>query len=673
MVLSIVDAPKPTKEKNQRALTPDDLTLTRYIAPWSRPASLSAQYWRAWVLNQPIAIICRETLIANFLSLEWKITSRDSKQQDELKATIRYYTRLLEHGGFNPDNFGMDYSGMMEWLLTDFLDLPFGAAMEIGRREDVPGGRVVWTKTIDSGTLYPTLNKDFPIIQYYSAEKPVLFPAHAIVRMYMSPRTEILREGWGMAPPEKILSAIMMLARGDAYYANLLLDTPPAGFLDLGDMEKDSALEWIDAFRNSQLGNPLDALKIPVLYEHTTPVNFIAFGKPPSEIMFDTTTTRYAQIVCAGYGLSTSDIGLSSSSNGGETLAGSIRQERRSRRTGIGRLKKKVKYFFESVLPDSLQFDIIDPDEEFSVALGRARLANATAWTQLSAIGAFSAQEARLQTINDGLVTINVPEEIPPEAKKAAKAAAAKPPSRPGMLGNPVPASGGGQGEVRKDGILESVGVEKTRHFGSHLKRLSAELVKSFAPILVDASRDLNESDLFLLHSYVEDSLFENDVLGINEMILSAWGRKSWLKLQTELSAQALAEYAEEQILNDVDRGIRDEYEAGESDVLALSDEVYKALLDRIHGVNYQAHLDGLLEAIQENIKSFIGKSILYITKDAILGEDVFDADGNSGYDDVVNQVYKAMLEKFDEFVAGCVELEVQNTLNRIKMEINND
>jgi hypothetical protein len=91
-------------------------------------------------------------------------------------------------------------------------------------------------------------------------------------------------------------------------------------------MEHSAAEEWITAFKSMILGNPIDALKIPVLYEHTKPAEFIPFGKPPSEIMFDTTTLKYAQILSAGYGLSLSDIGMSTAANGGETLAGSIRQ-----------------------------------------------------------------------------------------------------------------------------------------------------------------------------------------------------------------------------------------------------------------------------------------------------------------------------------------------------------
>lgn len=668
MVLSITNPPVPSREPKQRSLSPDDITLTRYFFPWSRPSALSSAAWRAWVLNQPIAMICRETLIANFLSLEWRITARDSKQQDELKPVIRYYTKLLERGGNNPNNFGMDYSGMMEWILTDLLDLPFGSGTEVGRRDDSPGGRVLWVKPLDGGTLYPTLNKDWPVAQYYSTSDLIMFPSHAISRVYMSPRPELIREGWGLAPPEKVLLAMEMLDRGDRYYANLLLDTPAAGILDLGDMEQSSALEWVTAFKNSVMGSPSDALKIPVLYEHTTPINFVPFGKVPNDIMFDRITLKYAEIVCAAYGLSLSDIGMSSSANGGETLAGSIRQERKSRRTGIGRVKRKVKGFMESILPDSLQFDIIDLDDELNVALGRARLSNATAWGQMIDKGAFSAQEARLQTMADGLITINIPETIPVEAKKAAEAALKPQTPRPGILGNPVPASGGGQGEIRK-----SITVSRPKSFSSNLKRLVRDLTKSFAPILIESSKGLDSQDILLLRSYIDESLFEadKDTLGLNSIVRSAWGRKSWLNATMDIDSvsEILKSSAEYEVMRYLEQAQEYRYENSDTDDLMVDADVVKSVMDKLERIDFKSAASLLLDGINENIRMFIGNSILFIEKDMILGEDAFDMTDKSSYDSIVNRVYKSIFEKFDEFVDGCIELEVMNILNKIKLE----
>jgi len=95
----------------------------------------------------------------------------------------------------------------------------------------------------------------------------------------------------------------------------------------------------------------IDPLKVPVLYEHEGDVKWIPFGRPPTELMFDRVTTKYAALVASGYGISLSDIGFQSATSGGETLAGSIRQERRMKRTGFSRIKRKLYYFFNELLP----------------------------------------------------------------------------------------------------------------------------------------------------------------------------------------------------------------------------------------------------------------------------------------------------------------------------------
>jgi len=165
-------------------------------------------------------------------------------------------------------------------------------------------------------------------------------------------------------------------------------------------------------------------------------------------MLFDKAIMKYAGICAAGYGLTLSDLGFSATSSGGETLAGGIRQERNTRKTGLAVAKKKNAAFFTRMLPPELKFTFIDLDDELSVALGRARLANATAWGQMIDKKVFTPEEARMQTIADGLITISVPEKVPesefPELTPSAQ-------ERPGMLGKPVSPSTGGYGEVKSE------------------------------------------------------------------------------------------------------------------------------------------------------------------------------------------------------------------------------
>lgn len=599
--LGVTDTPPPTKEPRQRSLTADDILFTRYLSPWSRPTALTAEQWRRWVLMQPIAIICRETMTANILAQDWQIVPRESKYRDELSATIKYYTKLIENGGYYYDGF--DYTNFLEWIMTDFQDLSFGTGVEVGRKNDSPGGRVLWMKPLDGGTLYPTLNRDYPVVQYYHSNNIIPFPKHAIERMYMSPRTEILYEGWGMAPPEKIVMALEMLQRSDKYYANLLSEVPPAGILDLGDMEKDSALEWARAFKTWSQGN-LDAFAIPILYEHTGDAKFLQFGKVPNDLMYDRITLKYAAIVCASYGMGLGDIGLQAVAASGETLAGSIRSERKTKRTGFARAKKKVEGFFNRIIPDSLEFKFTDLDDELNVSLGRARLANATAQNLWIQSGQFSPAEMRLQNLEDGIVSINIPEEPPEDAISPAESSA---PDKPGLLGYPQNASAGGHGEVK----LSNVSVKRTKAFDNHVRRLVKDVFDGVKPIFSEVVKDVSEDELYLVRSNVDGNLFsEDDALGFSAAIQNAWKDKTWLKLGVD---------------------------------------------EKLHGVE---------DALNESVQKFIGKSVVYLLKNQMLVEDMLDDDTSTDYDSIVELVSNKLIQDFDEFVSAAVNIEAEKILN---------
>lgn len=467
---SIMVDVQPKKQEGQKSFGYEDAWLGRIAPYWSRPALVDGNLWRKVVKSQPIAELYRDTLIQNALSLDWKISARDSNKQDELAGTVRYYTNLLEKGG----NSGLDWAGLLEWISKDMLDTPFGGAAEIGRKGDSPIGRVMWIGPIDSATLYPTLNYDFPVVQEYNTQT-VAFPAHSIVRVFMSPRTEILYRGWGTPPPEIVYNALQMLIRGDVYYANLLLDIPTAGILDLGDMEQSSALEWVEAYRGFLNNGGNTSFKIPVLYEHNTDVKFVSFGKVPNDLMFDKITLKYAALVGAAYGLTLSDIGLQATT--GESLAGTIRNERKTQRTGRARLKKKLKYFYEQILPPSLRFDWVDYDDELNVALGRARLANATAMQTLVNMKTVTPEESRKQLISDGMFTISMTESVPdydwPDENKPAQRVGNK--DEEEMRGDPVPATDGGMGEVKSKAELELVSTHAVFNAGQILRDVIIE------------------------------------------------------------------------------------------------------------------------------------------------------------------------------------------------------
>jgi len=480
--------PEPTREKGQRSLDLPEIYINRILPQYSQPQWMEADFWRRAVAGQPFATVCRDILLDKVLALDWKIEPRDGTKRDEYKSEIEYYTKFFENTG------EIEYPELIEWIGKDALDIPFGGAAEVGRENDSPDGKVIWIDPLDGGTLFPTFNSDFPVGQSLKElpSKTVYFPYYAINRLYSSPRTDIRRKGWGMAPPEKIYLSLVSLSRGDVYYANLLLDTPEVGILDLGDMAKDSAELWVESWRG--LLNGIDPFKIPVLYEHEKPAQFIQFGRSPTEMMFDKALMKYAGICAAGYGMTISDLGFSATSSGGETLAGGIRQERNTRKTGVAVLKKKFTAFFNRLLPEYLKFAFIDLDDELSVALGRARLANATAWQIMVDKGIFTPNEARTQTIADGLVTVSIPEKIEggDEVRQPIPAFGQQPQERPGMLGKPVSPSQGGYGEVKSE-LSEAAGIDLSEFIHIPLFQEDSDVVEG----VVTMSDNGGEMDIF--------------------------------------------------------------------------------------------------------------------------------------------------------------------------------
>jgi hypothetical protein len=508
-------APRVSREKGQRSIDLPE-ALVRLLPPWQNPKKfLEANIWRAIVAKQPTAVICREALISSYLSLDWKIEPKDSEMRDELEEEIEYYTEFFEYTG------KYYYDQIIEWVGKDMLDIPFGGAAELGREGDNPDGKVLWLELLDGGTLFPYPNNDWPVgqlVQDSGMTTPIYFPKHAINRVYYSPETYIRLEGWGMPPPQKIYLAIQLLDRGDLYYANLLLDTPEAGILDLGDMSKKAAEEWVKGYKE-MLGG-IDPMKVPVLYEHNNKIDFIPFGKPPTDLMFDRITAKYASIVAAGYGLSLSDIGIQTTTSGGDTLAGSIRDERKTRRTGFARFKRKMIAFFNYMLPDTLYYKIIDQDDELSVARGRARLADATAWGQLIENKVFSPSEVRLQMIADGHITISVPEDVPEDEFPEPD----MPPQdeRPGQIGRPVAPSQGGHGEVLPRGDVFSDAVyEMVNTPNTNIRKLVRSIIQPLNIEIIDAVEKLSDGELDAWSDWHDEALWGNLDEELPELTLS--------------------------------------------------------------------------------------------------------------------------------------------------------
>jgi hypothetical protein len=384
--------------------------LARWIPYWGHPGWLNAERWRAFVRNQPSAQVCRNTLIFNILSMGWDIQAKDPEDSEKrnIKKAIEYYRDLFE-------KIEGEFDAFIELMGQDLLDLPFGAMCEVVREDDDPEGHVISIHHVDAATLFPTGDDDFPV-QQRVPDLPgaiVNFPAHSIERMMMTPRPEIRRKGWGMAPPEIAYLAVEMLYRGDRYYANLMLDTPEAGLLDLGDLDEKSATEWIEGVRS--LFSGIDPFKVPILWgSRERSPQWIPFNLPPNEMIYDKVTLKYLQILCAAYGMRLSDIGMSELS-GEKTLAGVIRGERQTRRSGFALIRSKLENLFNRILPAYLKFVWIDDDEETKLARAKTLMAYGQSLSSMTGgKKILSQEEARREIVAQGLLETDIdPDEVP--------------------------------------------------------------------------------------------------------------------------------------------------------------------------------------------------------------------------------------------------------------------
>jgi len=534
-----------THEGQQSAVGGMQSFFLRNVPIWNPPAWQESEKWRLFVEKQAIAAICRDT-IANYLnSLDWIIVSRDPDKKDDFKGAIKHYTKLFERG--NAYWWEMDFSSQIEWFTKDLFTLPFGTASEIGRLDDNPKGRVVWIKPLDGGTLAPTLNFEFPIVQSAPSSElmPVYLSRDFSARAYLSPRTEIGREGWGYAPPEKIWRAIEMVSTGDKYYAQFLIDTPEAGVLDLMDMDESTAKEWVKGAQDLFFG--VGALKIPVLYEHEQAAKWIPFGRPPSELMYDKVTMKYASIICSGYGLTLSDIGFSSDTGGGDTLAGTIRMERVGKSSGKALAKKKWAWYANQILPDGLKWLWVDYDDERNVSKGRARLASAQASNVWISNKVFLPSEIRKQTIADGLFSIDLPEDIDensPEFENIQQPQFGG--NRASNLRTPQSPSAGGHGEIIPQQVVQrnksaaSVGIAKAS-FGVN------ELLR---PLIGNVLK-LESDEIQLWEEYVDSYLIgKSDIEADIRSVLDSIRQRAVTSLKSQPWVEEISKQIEEKAIS---------------------------------------------------------------------------------------------------------------------------
>jgi len=549
----------PTNPKQRSLELPP--YLTRILPLWQSPQWLEAERWRQVVANQPVAMNCRIALVADILSSQFEIRARDSAEEDALADEIDWYTDVV----LNPQLPGglSGFDNIIDQFCQDLLTLPIGGNLEPIRFPDGQGqfstphgngGHVARLVYIDGATLWPTYDYDWPIMQRLKEDptSPVFFKRSEIARAVMSPRTEIQRWGFGMPPPEAVYLGLLSLYHGDRYYASLLVDTPEAGILDLIDMSKDTAKEWASSFSDIMSG--IDPMKIGLIYEHLSAAKWIPFGRPPTDLILDKQMLRYSQITTAGYGLTIADIGLGDPQ---KTLAGTIRDERRSRRSGFGALKEKVRTLINSkILPQSLEFIWIGVDEETKVQQGRAFLLIAQALEKAKTAGLIDAET--------GLDELKRAGHISPGAELP-EPAIVPPQLMPGQNGDgaaqdeldQVPASEGGREKALAVKALE-LGDERIAAVpkdSSNFDKMAGLMKGGFADIV----RKMGEPEIMRLVKAATRALFpvvDKAIVELSDAELPEWYEerlKAWFDEPSEFDALPDVKKANGKLLGELD------------------------------------------------------------------------------------------------------------------------
>ena len=386
--------------------------LTRTPAVFYDPMTLEAQQWRGLVAQAPIVRSCIATLIMQITGLEWYIEGDDEKEKD-------YFTDILSSA-----DDGSGFENLVARVVEDALTVPFGGAWEIGF---FPNGGSAWVAHLDAGLMRPTYSYDVPYAQVAPDRgplDPVLFRRGEVSRVIWLPRPDVKGYGWTRTPCMDSLPAILGLLRNDKFWQTLLTDSPPPGILDIMGITDEDAISWLESWKTMMAGQ--DALKIPILTgegrtKEDGNAQFISFATSATEAQLPELLRRYAEIVCAAFGMNTSDLGLFGQEM---RLAGMTKVIELSKRQGLAHLMKGIKQRLDiDVLPDTVEFVWADVELEDTVRRATAKKLTAEALAALGNAYIFDPQVLQAQAIEEGLIT--VPVDTPPPQRPAPVAPAA--------------------------------------------------------------------------------------------------------------------------------------------------------------------------------------------------------------------------------------------------------
>ena len=194
----------------------------------------------------------------------------------------------------------------------------------------------------------------------------------------------------------------------------------------------------------------------------------------------------------------------------------------------------------------------------------------------------------------------------PTEEQKKNPDSQKKKPGEPELVGNPKAPSGGGEGDIKK---LASLTVKSRKELSNVIEKI----VTNFAPKIVEIISEYGEDELYMMKSVINSSLFDEDVLGLQNILNNTVSRKRTVDLS----------YAMEEL----------ETLVGKSEAALVA------------------------KSLEKGVNEFISKTIAFVMNDVL-----FDQASGIQYDSILEEVQHRVTGSLDEFM----EVYVADEINKI-------
>ena len=246
--------------------------------------------------------------------------------------------------------------------------------------------------------------------------------------------------------------------------------------------------------------------------------------------------------------------------------------------------------------------------------------------------GVISVQEHRSQIIQDGLMSIALPDEVPPDANPVEgqngfgnKVGGN---TEPEMI-NPgaVAPSSGGEGEIKSFTV-------RSRHkgFNSVVEEISKDIAHS---VIVEILKH-SEDDLPVLRSQIGESLFGDDVFNLQSIISAYTNVKPFISLS----------------------------------LVDLENDLLAALGDGYDSSTLKPYMDHFKSDVIRSLSGFMGRIVAYLANDAVFDNELFLSNPNDDVYDVVIRSVKSNLElQLKDYIGIHINSEAQKLIQRIRLE----